>query len=99
MVKSTRTVRSIALLLAVSALMLAGAAAGQFRKRPGMRRGMRPAGPGRLVGKAAPDFNLPVLKEVVDDKGGKVNRITDEKVRLSAFRGKKLVCVFFSSYT
>jgi hypothetical protein len=51
------------------------------------------------VGKPAPDFELPVLKQELNDKGEKVDRITDEKVKLSSFRGKKVVCLFMSSYT
>lgn len=51
------------------------------------------------VGKLAPDFELPILKEETDANGKKFNRITDEKVRLSAFRDKQVVCLFMSSYT
>jgi hypothetical protein len=61
----------------------------------------KPERPGaRLeVGKPAPDFELPVLTQESDDKGEKVDRITDEKVKLSSFRGKKVVCLFMSSFT
>jgi hypothetical protein len=51
------------------------------------------------VGKPAPDFELPVLKQELNDKGENVDRITDEKVKLSSFRGNKVVCLFMSSYT
>jgi hypothetical protein len=51
------------------------------------------------VGKPAPDFELPILKEETAANGKKFNRITDEKVRLSAFRDKQVVCLFMSSYT
>lgn len=51
------------------------------------------------IGKPAPDFELPLLKQEVNEKGEKVGRITDAKVRLSSFRGKKVVCLFTSSYT
>ena len=51
------------------------------------------------VGKPAPDFELPLLKEETAPNGKKLNRITDEKVRLSALRGQKVVCLFMSSYT
>ena len=50
-------------------------------------------------GQDAPDFELPLLVEETDKAGNKANRITDKKVKLSSFRGKQLVCVFFSSYT
>lgn len=66
----------------------------------------RPTAPGAArtavgleVGQLAPDFELPLLKEETNAAGEKVARITDEKVRLSSFRGKKVVCVFMSSYT
>lgn len=100
MVTWTRTVRSIALLTA--ALLLASVAEAQTRKkRPptGSSRDRMMSRPGGLVGKEAPDFTLPLLVEEETDKGEKVNRITDKKVTLSDFRGKKVVCIFFSSYT
>ena len=99
MVKCTRTVRSIALLAA--ALLLASVAEAQTKKRPptDSSRERMMSRPGGLVGKEAPDFTLPLLVEEKTDKGEKVNRITDEKVTLADFRGKKVVCIFFSSYT
>ena len=99
MVTWTRTVRSIALLTA--ALLLASVAEAQRRERPskGSSRGRMMSRPGGLTGKEAPDFTLPLLVEEETDKGEKVNRITDKKVTLSDFRGKKVVCIFFSSYT
>jgi hypothetical protein len=51
------------------------------------------------IGKPAPDLELPLLKEEVGADGEKVGRITDEKVKLSSFRGRKVVCLFLSSYT
>ena len=51
---------------------------------------------GLEIGKPAPDFELPLLKEETDANGKKINRITDEKVRLSTFRGKKVVCLFMN---
>ena len=97
--KRARTVRSIALLTA--ALLLASVAEAQTEKRPatGSSRARMMSRPGPLIGKEAPDFSLPLLVEEENDQGEKVNRITDEKVTLSAFRGKKVVCLFFSSYT
>ena len=79
--------------LLVTALVTAGLAAAQQhpsgRARPG----------GLRQGQVAPDFVLPLLKEATDAEGNKVNVISDEKVRLSSFRGQKAVCLFFSSYT
>ena len=51
------------------------------------------------VGQPAPDFELPVLKFEKDKEGELVGKITDEKVKLSSFRGQQSVVVFFSSYT
>jgi hypothetical protein len=55
--------------------------------------------PDSLIGRSAPDLELPVLKEETDAQGAKVNRITDEKARLASFRGRKAVVLFLSSYT
>ncbi len=85
-------------LVAAMILACAGPSAGQRRERP-RRRGTRRSRPTLKVGQAAPDFELPILKEGKDAEGNKVNRITGEKIKLSSFRGKKVVCVFFSSYT
>lgn len=90
------------LLLAAMCLFLSGVARGQNRPA---RRGTPPAdrpkmsGPAIKVGEPAPDFELPLLKEETAEDGTKSYRITDEKVKLSSFRGKKVVCVFMSSYT
>ena len=69
----------------------------QTRRSPG-----RPGQGGRRtlqVGQPAPDFDLPLLVEGKDAEGNAVNRITGRKVKLSSFRHKRIVCVFFSSYT
>ncbi len=50
-------------------------------------------------GTTAPDFALPLLVVETAKDGTIVNRITNKRIKLSSFRGKKLVCVFFSSYT
>ena len=47
----------------------------------------------------APDFELPVLKFEKDKKGQLLGRITEERVKLSSFRGKRSVVLFLSSYT
>jgi len=92
------------------AVLLAAVAAGAApavaaEKTAPAKRAARPRRPSPWsrglipVGQTAPDFELAVLTEGKDAKGNKVNRITDKKVKLSSFRGKKLVCVFISSYT
>ncbi len=85
----------IPLMLAGATVWL-GAVAVLAQSRP--ERPARPAR-GSPVGLPAPDFNLPLLKEQLDDKGGRTFRITDQTVRLSDFSGRKIVCAFFSSYT
>lgn len=55
--------------------------------------------PAIRVGQMAPDFELPLLKEQKGPKGEKLYRISKEKIKLSSFRGKKVVCLFMSSYT
>ncbi len=54
---------------------------------------------GITVGKPAPDFELPVLVLDREAEGGPVGKITDEKIKLSSFFGKKPVCMIMSSYT
>ena len=52
------------------------------------------------VGQIAPDFELPTLKSVLTNiKDGKVDEDKLEKVKLSAFRGKRPVCLLFTSCT
>ena len=52
-----------------------------------------------MIGKPAPDFELPLLKEETNARGEKLNRITDEKVKLSSLFGKQTIVLFMSSYT
>ena len=94
---SGRAVWRTAIVAAVLGLMAVGWALAQQRQR-------RPRGARRprnilKVGQPAPDFELPVLKFEKDKKGELVGKITDEKVKLSSFRGRQSVVVFFSSYT
>lgn len=52
------------------------------------------------VGEFAPDFELPRLTFKTDAAGKTVGVISDnDTIRLSAFRGKKPVCMIMSSYT
>ena len=106
MVTRTRMVRWIGLLGA--AALLGGVAEAQRRQRPetaSSRERMREererkkVRPGPLIGRKASDFTLPLLVEEKNDKGEKVKRISDKKVTLSDFRGKKVVCIFFFCYT
>ena len=70
------------------------------RGRQGRRRSWRDGRAGHLkVGQLAPDFELPYLKFETKKDGTIVGRITKEKVKLSSFRGKQSVVLFFSSYT
>jgi hypothetical protein len=88
----------------VSALALIAAVA--FSAPPGRpdgrpRRG-RPSGQstrGPQIGQQSTDFELPVLIERTDSKGEKVAVVTSDKIKLSSYRDKKVVCVFMSSYT
>ena len=82
---------SIAILLAIVTAALAA-------DRPEAPKRRTPWTP-LETGIPAPDFELPLLHEELNEKGEKIGRITDEKIRLSSFRGKKVVCLFMSSYT
>ena len=79
--------------LALLASAVSAATAQQRAARPGRR------GPGPRIGRPAPDFELPLLETTTNKAGETVDRVTDEKVRLSSFRGRKVVCLFLSSYT
>jgi len=84
-------------------VLFVSAAFAVSRGRPGGRpRKGRPSGQSASstqVGRQAVDFELPVLIERQDDKGEKVAVVTTDKIRLSSYRGKSVVCVFMSSYT
>jgi hypothetical protein len=92
--------------IAVGAAVLALLASATFAIPPGRPAGRprkgRPAGQSARnvqVGRQATDFELPVLIERTDAKGEKVAVVTTDKIKLSSYRGKKVVCVFMSSYT
>jgi len=51
------------------------------------------------IGQKAADFELPVLIERTDSKGKRVAVVTSDKIKLSSYRGKRVVCLFMSSYT
>ncbi|HBO46345.1 MAG TPA: hypothetical protein DD670_20945 [Planctomycetaceae bacterium] len=51
------------------------------------------------VGQPAPDFDLPVLELMVDAEGKSTYGLTGDTIQLSALRGRKVVCVFLTSYT
>lgn len=50
-------------------------------------------------GVEAPDFELPLLVVVENDKGEKTGAVGDDTVRLSSFRGKKAVALTLSGST
>ncbi len=52
-----------------------------------------------VVGEEAPDFELPRLTLTTDADGKPIGKVSDEKIKLSSFRGKKPVCLIMSSYT
>ena len=94
---SGRAVRRTAIVAGALGLMAAGWCLAQQRQR--RPRGARRPWNVLRVGQPAPDFELPVLKFEKDKQGELVGKITDEKVKLSSFRGRRSVVVFFSSYT
>ncbi len=64
------------------------------------RSGRGTADPKVKVGEFAPDFELPRLTFQTDAAGKTVGVISEkDTIRLSAFRGKKPVCMIMSSYT
>ncbi|MBL7221475.1 MAG: hypothetical protein ISS69_15295 [Phycisphaerae bacterium] len=94
--------RKLAVGMAVVALLASAAFAIPPRRPGGRPRTGRPSGQSASsvqIGRQATDFELPVLIERQDDKGRKVAVVTTDKVRLSSYRGKSVVCVFMSSYT
>jgi len=67
--------------------------------RPSRRRPRRRQAGGLTIGQEAPDFELPILVEKTGDDGKKVAVVTTEKIKLSSYLHKKIVCIFMSSYT
>jgi len=83
-------------------IFFASVAFAQPSRRPGdRRRARRPSrwSGGLKIGQEAPDFELPILVEKTGDDGKKVAVVTTEKIKLSLYRHKKIVCIFMSSYT
>ena len=66
-----------------------------------LAQGRRPSpGAGAIkVGEPAPDFELPKLILMRDADGNPIGKVSEEKIKLSSFRGKKPVCMIMSSYT
>jgi len=100
------------LLLAAAVLVLLPRSDGAERPERPQRSARPAAGRNRWaellpVGSEAPDFRLPRLLVTKTDDGRWIGRVgaadekagKDEPVRLSSFRGKKPVCLIFSSYT
>ena len=85
-----------------------GIGSGNFHRRGGFDSAQgSPGGPTRRgrnssalrIGNPAPDFDLPLLVTGLDSEKNAIGKITDEKVKLSSLRGKKVVCLFLTSYT
>jgi len=88
---------------AAAATVLVGMAASLCLAAPPQRgrptRGRRTRGVSLKPGDAAPDFELPILTLVKGKDGQKVGKISKNKIKLSSFRNKRVVCIFSSSYT
>ena len=80
---------ALAALVAVGGLTPIGCS---FKSRPQPVQVRRPD-------EAVPDLELPVLTEAVGSDGQQASPIAAETIKLSSFRGKKVVCLFLSSYT
>jgi len=94
--------RRIGIGMAVVAVFATAAFAISPRRPGGRPHKGRPPGQSAAttkIGQEATDFELPVLIERQDDKGETVAVVTTDKVKLSSYRGKSIVCVFMSSYT
>jgi len=95
MILPARTILS----LAIASLFLASSIPAAERpdgQRPPMGR------PGQKFlepGQEAPDLTLPRLAVETDKDGNPAGKVSDQKVTVSSFRGKKPVVVIFSSYT
>ena len=89
------TWRPVVLLAAATILAAAGAGLAQNRKSDRAER----FGKALEVGQTAPDFELAILTFKNNEKNERVGVITDKKVKLSSFRGRKAVVLWFSSYT
>jgi hypothetical protein len=90
------------MVVAVAALLASTTLAISQRRPGGRPRRGRPPGQSSAttrIGQQATDFELPVLIERNDAKGQKIAVVTTDKVKLSSYRDKKIVCVFMSSYT
>ena len=87
------------LVLLASATMVVAADSGRPGERRKSRRSPGPSTHGVQIGQQSTDFELPVLVERTNDKGEKISVVTTDKIKLSSYLGKKIVCVFMSSYT
>ena len=88
-----------ALLCTIAALLLAPTIPAAERpdgpRQPTGRPGQKFLEPGQ----EAPDLTLPRLAVETDKDGNPAGKVSDQKVTVSSFRGKKPVVVIFSSYT
>ena len=94
--RRVRIDRLLVAFLVASVVGLPGVAEAQRRRPPGPAPDRSPIRLGRL----APDFELPTLDSVLANiTDGKVQEDRLKKVKLSAFRGKRAVCLMFTSCT
>jgi acetyl esterase/lipase len=68
-------------------------------QKQGEKPNPQDGGPTLKVGQLAPDFRLPPLVIRTGADGQSIGVIGSELASLSSFRGKKPVCLIFSSYT
>ena len=82
---------------ALAALLILSCPA--WAQRGPATRPSRQRAPEPVLGQPAPDFLLHRLETAKDKDGNEQPRVSDQTVRLSSFKGKKPVCLIFSSYT
>lgn len=85
-----------AALLTAALAIMAGSAVAQNRAPS---RGGSTRGPTLAVGQPAPDVELSPLAFKENDKGEMVGIIGEEKIKLSAYKGRAPIVIFSSSYT
>ncbi len=82
----------VCFLVAVVILLCADGASAQGRRPSAGAAAIK-------IGEPAPDFELPKLIITRDADGNPIGKVSEEKIKLSSFRGKKPVCLIMSSYT
>ncbi len=95
--RHNRVIWPAAVLLVAAGILASAAAWAAERARP-VRR-VRPGAVTLKPGQAAPDVALSPLTFKTNEKGEEVGTIGQEKVKLSAYKGKAPIIIFSSSYT